>query len=182
MADTKQARKKKAQQEARADRFWSSFLFTENGKPKSSLWVYTFSLSIAFIAIYVLCYEGVIRLLSTPLAALPVWLGNGIQALVASAAGAAICCVPHRFFRDKRLVFGGHIWLMLYALAALITMLILLRGEREAVSAFLIAFGWFVALPVALGTLLSARLYRRDHRPIEPVEPEPEWKKYINLR
>ena len=47
--------------------FLEAFLFTENGKPKSSLGIYTFCLSFVFLLVYVLCYEGAIRLLTGPL-------------------------------------------------------------------------------------------------------------------
>ena len=181
MKQTKKNADAETRRKERADRFWGAFLFTENGKPKSSLLVYTFCLSFVFAAVYVVCYEGAIRLLTEPTAAWPAWGSNLLISAAASLAGAALCCLPHRFFRDKRLVFGGHLWLALYALAVLVTMLILLGGT-EGTSAFLAMFGWFVAIPVALGAAVSGWLYRRDHHVEEPAEPEPEWKKYVNRR
>ena len=68
-------KEKRAKRQERADSFWSAFQFTENGKPKSSLIVYTFSLSILFAAAYFLCYEGAIRLLTGPLSS-PARLGK----------------------------------------------------------------------------------------------------------
>ena len=164
--------------ESRADRFWSAFRFTENGRPKSGFGVYTFSLSLAFAAVYFLCYEGAIRLLSEPLSALPAWQANLLIALPAALLGAALCCLPHRFLSDKRLVFGGHLWLCLYALAVLVIMLALL-GFSAAYGAFLVFFGWFVAPPVGLGTLFSALLFRKDRAPAQPAA-QPEWRKYVD--
>lgn len=166
--------------ESRAERFWSAFRFTENGRPKSGLGVYTFSLSLAFAAVYFLCYEGAIRLLSGPLSRLSVWQANLLTALSATIPGAALCCLPHRFFSDKRLALGGHLWLCLYAAAVLVIMLALL-GFTRAYGAFLVFFGWFVLPPVGLGTLLSALLYRKDRRPPRAPE-EPEWRRYVNRR
>lgn len=166
--------------ESRADRFWSAFRFTENGRPKSGFGVYTFSLSLAFAAVYFLCYEGAIRLLSAPLSALPAWAANLLTALPAAILGAALCCLSHRFFSDKRLVFGGHLWLCAYALAVLVIMLALL-GFTRAYGAFLVFFGWFAIPPVGLGTLLSALLFRRDHAPAKRAE-QPEWRKYVDRR
>ena len=114
--------------------------------------MYTFSLSIAFAAVYFLCYEAAIRLLTAPLSGLPAWASNLIVAALASSVGAALCALAHRCFRDKRLAFG----------------------------AFAVAFGWFILPPVALGTALTAWLWRRDRAPA--VEPEPEWKRYVNRR
>lgn len=166
-------------EKSRADRFWEAFLFTENGKPKSSLIIYTFSLSIVFAAVYVVCYEAAIRLLTGPLSSLPAWQSNLLIALISSAAGVLLCCFPHRFFREKRLVFGGHLWLCIYAAAVLLIMLALM-GFTESFTAFLVFFGWTAAFPVASGTAVSGALYRRDHRRQKKAEPEPEWKKYVN--
>ena len=167
----------------RADRFWAAFSLTENGKPKSGFLIYTFSLSFAYLAVYALCYSAGIACLTRPLSALPVWCANLVISLICSLAGAALCCLPHRFFRDKRLVFGAHLWLALYAAAVLIAMLILLRGGGLA--AFLEAYLWFAAIPVAVGTAASGLLWRhaRANAAPEPEpEPEPEWKKYVNRR
>lgn len=178
--NTRKTEKERRRKE-RADRFWGAFLFTENGKPKSSLLIYTFCLSFVFAAVYVLCYEGAMRLLTDPLSGWRPWMGNLVIALTASAAGAMLCCLPHRFFSDKRLVFGGHLWLALYAVAVMVTMLIFLSGTG-ATGTFMTFFGWFVVIPVALGTGASALLYRRDHHSAPPSEEEPEWKKYVNRR
>lgn len=166
----------------RAERFWSAFRFTENGRPKSGFGVYTFSLSLLFAAVYFLCYEGAIRLLTGSLSAWPAWASNLVLAALASLAGAALCCLPHRFFSDKRLAFGGHLWLCAYALAVLVIMLAMLGFTRSYVN-FLVFFGWFVLPPVGAGTALSALLFRRDHAPKPPEESEePEWKRYVNRR
>lgn len=165
--------------QSKADRFWGAFLFTENGKPKSSLIIYTFCLSFVFLAVYVICFLLLIGLLTEPLGALPAFVSNAIVSLLASAVGVLICSIPHRFVQDKRLVFGAHLWLLLYAVASLIAMLIMLNGE--ATNVLLVFFGWFVAIPLAVSLPVTAYLYRRDHHP-KTVEPEPEWKKYVNRR
>ena len=78
--------------------FLEAFLFTENGRPKSSLGIYTFCLSFVFLLVYVLCYEGVIRLLTGPLSGLPPFWSNLIIALL--AAGLAVSWLLYR--RDWR--------------------------------------------------------------------------------
>ena len=170
-------REREERQRERADRFWEAFRFTENGKPKSSLGIYTFSLSVLFAAVYALCYEGGISLMTEPLAGLPAWASNLIIALISSAAGTALCCLPHRFFRDRRLVFGGHLWLCGYAAAILIVMLALM-GFTEAFKSFLVFFGWTILLPVCAGTAVSAALFRRGTGQ-EKAPEAPEWKKYV---
>ena len=165
----------------RADRFWEAFLFTENGKPKSSLIIYTFSLSLVFTAVYILCYELSIRLFTGLLSSLPAFFSNLVIVLVSSAAGTALCCLPHRFFTDKRLVFGGHLWLCLYVAAVLVIMLVIM-GFSPDYGAFLIFCCWFLLPPVTLGTAVSCRLYLRDRPENNEREPEPEWKKYVSRR
>jgi len=182
MTDKRLSQKEREERRAnRAESFWEAFRFTENGKPKSSLIIYTFSLSLLFTGVYILCYEGAIRLLTEPLSSLPAWASNLVIALLSSAVGCALCCLPHRFFGDKRLVFGGHLWLCGYAAAVLLIMLILI-GPGEGFLSFLVFFCWFVLPPTALGTLVSALLFRRDHVKKEALAPEPEWKKYVNRR
>ena len=170
---------KNEKKKSKADRFWESFLFTENGKPKSSLMIYTFCLSFVFLAVYAVCFLLMISLLTNLLSSLPAFASNAIVSILASVIGVFICCVPHRFVQDKRLVFGAHLWLLLYALASLIAMLIMLNGE--ATNVLLVFFGWFIAIPLVVSLPVTAYLCRRDHHPKQP-EPEPEWKKYVNRR
>lgn len=174
-------KEREARRQARADSFWGAFRFTENGRPKSGFGVYTFSLSLVYAAVYFGGYEAAIRLLTGPTAALPAWAANLLIALLASAVGAALCCLPHRFFSDKRLVFGAHLWLCAYALAVLVIMLAML-GFSEGYVNFLVFFGWFILPPVGLGTLVSALLFRRSRAASLPPADEPEWKQYVNRR
>ena len=168
--------------QSRADRFWEAFRFTENGKPKSSLGVYSFSLSILYIIVYVLCFEGAIRFLTKPLADWPVLLQNAVISLLASGAGTALCCLPHRFFMEKRLVFRSYLCLAGYAAVVLIAMLIMTAGSGTT-AALLRVFGWFIAIPVAMGTLVSWRLASHSMRAeAHLTEAEPEWKKYVDRR
>ena len=173
-------KQKQARRQERAESFWSAFQFTEKGKPKSSLIIYTFSLSVLFAAANFLCYEGAIRLMTEMLSSLPAWGSNLIIALTASAAGTVLCCLPHFCFRDKRLVFGSYLWLCAYGLAILVIMLILL-GFTEGFVSFLTFFAWFVIPPVISGGTVSFLLYRRDAAP-GTKEEEPEWKKYVTRR
>lgn len=168
-------------EEKKTSRFLNAFLFTENGKPKSSLMTYTFCLSFVFIAVYALCYAGAIEWLTAPLSTLPAYASNLLQSLLASGVGVGFALLLHHFLRDKRLVFGGHLWLALYAVAVLIAMLILMRGA-EGVQAFLVFYAWFILAPVVVGLIVTGFAYRRSliNRPVETQEPE--WKKYVNRR
>lgn len=172
----RQQRQKKWDERARS--FWKTFLFTENGKPKSGFLVYTFSLSIVFIALLLIGFNFIVDWLSPLTASWPVTLGNLFASLCVSAAVLLIGAVLHRLLSDKRLMLGTYLWLLLYLVASVITMALLLR-DWETLRVFLHFVLWFAAIPVGLGLVLFTLLYRRDRPAPAPVEEEPAWKKYV---
>ncbi len=167
--------------EKREKKFWRTFLFTEDGKPKSGFGIYTFCLSFVFLALYVLGFHLVTEYLTEPMAGWPVKLANLCQAMLAGLFGVALAWVIHRICSDKRLALGGHLWLAVYAVAVLIYMLFALRGTG-ATGVFLTFYGWFVVIPLCLGLLASYFMYRRDYRPPVQREEEPAWRKYTRRR
>lgn len=176
----REERKKKW--EKREKKFWKSFLFTEEGKPKSGFGIYTFFLSFVYLLFYVLGFHLVTEYLTGPMAAWPVWLLNLTQSLLAGAFGMALVWLVHRLLPDKRLALGGHLWLCLYAVAVLIT-LVVLMWDSGALGMLFSFYGWFVAIPLCLGLLASYLLYRHDYRPPETkLEAEEPWKKYVRRR
>ena len=171
---------RKEKWEKREKSFWKAFLFTENGKPKSGLILYTFCLSFVFLLLYLAIFSLVLEYLGKPLEAVPAFWGNLLQSLAAGALGLACAWLAHRLLPDKRLIFGSYLWLALFALAAVITLLIMLRGTGAS-GGMLVFFGWFVAIPLAMGLAGSYALYRRDYAPA-PAQEDAPWKKYTNRR
>ena len=165
----------------RGKKFWRTFLFTEDGRPKSSFGIYTFCLSFVFLAADMVIFGLVIDYLTPPMAAWPPVLSNLAQSLLAGALGLIIPLLLHRFCKDKRLAFGSFLWLALYAVLVLVSMLIILRGTGAA-GAFMVFFAWFVVIPLALGLLVTGLLCRRDWHPPEPSGEEAPWKKYTQRR
>lgn len=163
-----------------ADSFWSAFRMTENGKPKSGLLVYTFCLSFVMLAVYGAAFFVVIEGLHNLTAGLPVFWGNLIQSLAAAIVGLLVSILLHFVLPDKRLMFGTYLWLALYAVACLITLLIYLQGTG-AVGTLLTFYGWFVVIPLVLGLVVTHYLFRRDYVPPKP-DDEPAWKKSIQRR
>ena len=172
----RQQRQKKWDERARS--FWKTFLFTENGKPKSGFLVYTFSLSIVFIALLLIGFTYIVDWLALLTESWPLVLGNLTGSLCVSAAVLLVGYVLHRLLSDKRLMLGTYLWLLLYLVASVITMALLLR-DWETMRVFLHFVLWFAAIPVGLGLVLFTLLYRRDHHAPAPVEEEPAWKKYV---
>ncbi len=181
--DAERERRKKERKEKWAKReksFWKAFLFTEDGKPKSGLMVYTFCLSLVYVLLYVVAFNFSIEWLSPVTETWPAAAGNLVQSLAAGAALVLISLVLHRLFSDKRLMLGCHLWLGLYALLVCVSMVFLL-GDRETFGAFLHFFVWFMLIPVILGLVVTYLLYRRDYVPPKREEDQP-WKKFTQRR
>lgn len=176
-------RRKKERKEKWAKRekgFWKAFLFTEDGKPKSGLMVYTFCLSLVYVLLYIAAFYFAIEWMTPLTASWPVFAGNLAQSLSVGAAMALVSLILHRLLTDKRILFGCHLWLALYALLVCASMVFLL-GDRETFAAFLHFFAWFMAVPVAVGLAVTYLLYRRDYVPPRRDEDQP-WKKYTQRR
>ncbi len=175
-------KKRKEKRAAREKKFWRAFLFTEDGKPKSGLGVYTFCMSFVFLALYIVSFmllldplEPLLTRISLP------FLSNLIGSLICSLVVLLPCWLIHRFAKDKRLMFGTYLWLGGYGIVVLIAELILLRSDSEAILHFLSFFGWFMLVPLLTGIPFTYLLCRRDHKP-QAASTEPEWKKYVNRR
>lgn len=164
----------------REKNFWKTFLFAENGKPKSALLIYTFCLSFVFLAFYLLSFGILIDVLQPLVRHFPVFVGNLTTSVLCSVVALLPCWLVHHVSKDKRLTFGGHLWLGLYAVAVLVTEIILLWGDWAAILQFLCFFAWFFLLPVLIGLAGTFLLYKKDQK--KAPEPEPEWKKYITRR
>lgn len=184
VGDLEREQRRKARKEKWAKRersFWKTFLFTENGKPKSGLLVYTFCLSFVFLGVYIGAFYLSIEGLTIPLSGLPPALGNLIQSLTVGAIGAALSAVIHCLLSDKRLAFGTHLWLALYTVASIITLMLMLK-DAGAIQAMLVFALWFAIIPVAMGLVVTFLLYRKDYRPPTVQEEKPAWKQYTERR
>ena len=173
---------RKAKWKKREEGFWKTFLFTEDGKPKSGFLIYTFCLSFVFVGLYIAGFyfvtEGAAMSLAT---AMPAFWGNLILSLIVGAAGAALSALLHILLPDKRLAFGTHIWLALYIVAAVITLCIMLK-DWEAIQVMLVFVLWFAAIPVTMGLIVTYLLYRKDYVPPQEREEKPVWKQYTERR
>ena len=181
--DAERERRKKERKEKWAKReksFWKAFLFTEDGKPKSGLMVYTFCLSIVFVLLYIGAFNLIINWLSPVTAEWPVFAGNLVQSLAAGVVGVLVTLILHRIFSEKRLMLGTYLWLAGYILLVSVSMIFML-GDWEAFVAFLHFFAWFAVIPVILGLIVSYFLYRRDYVPPKREEDQP-WKKFTQRR
>lgn len=182
--EAEQEKKKKARREKWAKReknFWKAFLFTKDGKPKSGLMIYTFCLSFLFIGLYIVAFMVLIDWLTPSLSSLSPWLSNLILSAAVSLLGILAGWGIHRFAKEKRLFFGTFLWLAVYLILVLISMLFLLRGTGGW-EAFAYFFLWFMVIPVISGLPVSFLLYKRDYRPAVSQEEDKPWKQYTQRR
>ncbi len=162
--------------ESKADKFWNIFLFTKNGKLKSTLIVNSFSLSLLFMAIYGLSYLMLIDPLENMLAArYGVALASFAESAVPALAGTVLCCSLFFVFRDKRLVPGAYVWLLLFSLFVLFYLLVTLQSGDRGV--FLSLYGMIVPAPLILGGGCRAYLYVKRKKEEPPVQELPRWKR-----
>lgn len=163
----------------RGDSFWGIFLFTKDGKVKSTLLIYSFSFSVLCLAVYFLAYMLMLDGLDSALSGrMSTWAVNLVESLVPALTGTLICNVFHFPIKDKRIIPGAYIWLILYAVGATVAILVGMSAADRLFSLQLLLM--FAAAPVITGTLLSFALFYR-HRKNHPDAPNPEdipiWKR-----
>ena len=146
---------------AKAERFWSAFRLTENGKVKSTLLLNSFCLSFLFALVYAAAFYLMIDPLHSILGGLPPFLENLAESVLPAMLGTAVCSISWLIFKEKRMMLASYIWLLVIALAALITMIILLWGESAQIVAFLHVFLMLVLAPLLLGSAVAVYLYSR---------------------
>ena len=147
----------------RGDRFWGAFLFTKDGKVKSALLLYSFCLSVVYVAVYAAAYVIFVNLLHPLLEGAPVAMVNFVEAAVPTLVGTAVCSLAW-LLPEKRMMLAAYLWLAVLAIACLVAMLIILGGDAQAQMLFPQFFGLFVPAPILLGGGLSLWLYRRYQR------------------
>lgn len=115
------------------------FLFTKDGRPKSGFMIYTFSLSLVFLALYIISFLGVLELLAPWLGEKTGILVNLIPSVIVLFIGLLVSVLLHHLLKDKRLMLGTYGWLVLYLITVTVTMAIYLH-DAEAYGLFLGAF------------------------------------------
>jgi len=145
---------------SKLDRFWRVLFLTEEGRPKSAVFLYSFCLSLLFFVIYALSYGFLIDVLEAALADQTVLVRNILQSVLPGLAASVVCCAMFFPFRDKRLVPMAYLWLAVYALAALVTMLFIVSKEEYRI--FLYFFAMLVPVGLISGGAISILLFRRN--------------------
>lgn len=164
-----QRRERTRETSKKADRFWSSFLLTKDGKVKSALLLNSFCLCAVFVGVYFAAFYFLLDGLHLLTANAPPALANTVQSLAPAAVGTAVCCLAWFLPGEKRLMPAAYLWMAALAAACLVTMLILLGGDGLAQLLFLQMFALAVPAPLLLGGAASWLLYARRQRKKRPA-------------
>ncbi len=153
-----QASEKQGSFRGKLDRFWSALFLTPEGKPKSAVLLYSFCLSLLYLAVYGVAYFFLIDLIETACAGCSVGLRNLLQSILPGIAGSLVCCSLTFIIRDRRIVPAAYVWLFAFAIAALIAMAILSDGEGFRI--FLYFFFMLVPAGLLSGAAFSFLMFR----------------------
>lgn len=149
------------------DRVFRVLFLDEHGRPKSAIFLYSFCLSILFFAIYTTSYTLLIDVLEQAMSSASVLMRNLAQSVLPGLAASVVCVAFFFVFPDKRLVPVAYLWLLAFALLALITMAFLISADEFKI--FLYFFAMLVPVGLISGGGASLLLFRR-HRLKEAEE------------
>lgn len=162
----------------RESSFWDAFRFTKDGRFKSTLLIYSFTLSFVFTAIYIACYW----LLIDPLEfGLRPYLGTQLRTLAESfipaVLGSLLCCIFHFTSHEKKMVLCTYGWIAVFTLILGVFAFLSFTLEEFAITC-VIALRFLVP-PLATGILFAAALYLRHRRndPFKKYQSLPDWQK-----
>lgn len=144
------------------DHFWRILFLTPEGRPKSAKLLYSFCLSLVFMLVYGLCYWFLIDPLEAAFAASSSFVRNFFEAIVPGLLGSIPCCALWFVFKDKSYLPMTYAWLTLFALAGLITLLLLTQDEARAM--MLQFYALIVPTGLIAGSVFSWCMYLRWRR------------------
>ena len=140
------------------------FRFTKDGKMKSGILSYSITFAAFYLVVYGAAYYFLIDVLAPLTNKIPIWLSDLIGAVVPAAAGALICLIPLKILSDKKPAFLGYVWIAVFAFVFLISMIIMLRDDQEALTIFLRLFVIMVPVPLLLGGGSSWYLWKKSEK------------------
>ena len=142
------------------DQFWRVLFLDEHGRPKSAQFLYSFCLSLLLFVVYALSYSFLIDILEKAMPSASVLARNIAQSVLPGIAGSVVCCALFFVFSDRKLVPMAYLWLVAYALVALLVMAFLV--SREEYMIFLYFFAMLVPVGLITGGVTSLLLFRHD--------------------
>ena len=151
----------------KVDRICRVVFLTEEGKPKSPTLIYSFSLSLLFIVVFLISYWLLLEPLERAFASSPVWLRNIVEYTVPAMVGCIPCVGLSFAFKEKKnIVPAAFTWMCVIGVIALVTMVFMVDPEDRAFEygLFLAITGIPMMLSAVMGTVASQVVYRLRKR------------------
>lgn len=146
--------RKQGTQASGKNKFMSMFKLVEDGKLKSTYLLYAFSISFVFLVVYVVSYMLLLKPLDQWLTGrMSTFAINCIESILPALLGTVLCMLPQAVAKNKRLIPGAYVFLLIYAVALLGG--ILLIPDAQERSTFLTVYAMSIPAPVLLGNVCA---------------------------
>ena len=160
----------------RLTRFWRTLFLTEDGRPKSTLLLYSFALSFVFLAIYAMAYVFLVapiqsiflpssaEMTAEELAEFAethrstVFWMNVLESVIPGLSGSVVCCGISLLIKERAIPAGAYIWLVVYVVVILIAMAFI-AGSWEVYRFFLFFLLMYVPVGLFTGTVFTHHRY-----------------------
>lgn len=149
------------------DQICSAIFLTENGKPKSALLIYSFSLALVFIIVFIASYMLLLEPLEMAFQARSVFVRNVVEYTVPAIIGCIPCLALSFAFKErKNMVAAAFTWLDVIVLIMFVTMAFMADKDDWVTEyrMFLAIIGLPMLISGVLGTVGAQTIYRRRRR------------------
>ena len=148
----------------KVDQICSAIFLTEDGKPKSALLIYSFSLALVFVVVFLASYMLLLEPLENAFQARSVFVRNVVEYTVPAIVGCIPCLALSFAFRErKNMVAASFTWLDVIVLIMFVTMAFMADKSDWATEyrLFLTIIGLPMLISAVLGTVGSQVIYRK---------------------
>ncbi len=160
------AEKERSKLSRKIDEICRVVFLTEEGKPKSTTLVYSFSLALVFIVVILVGYVLLIDPIELGLEGSPVWVRQVLEYLVPGLVCVALCTALSFAFRKKErfnLVAAAFTWVDIIVAIMLVTMMFTVDSSDWGTEygLFMAVAGIPMLVSAVLGTVASQIVYRK---------------------
>ena len=161
------AKKDRSQLSGKIDNICRAIFLTENGKPKSALLIYSFSLALVFIVVLLASYMLLLEPLEKAFSGNSVLIRNIVEYSVPAIIGCIPCLALSFAFKERmNMVPAAFTWVDVVVLIMFVTMAFMASKEEWATEyrMFLAILGLPMLISATLGTVGSQVIFRKRRR------------------
>ncbi|MBP5163167.1 MAG: hypothetical protein ILP16_09375 [Spirochaetales bacterium] len=159
--------KERSSFQRKVDHICRVIFLTEEGKPKSTLLIYSFSLALLFIVVFLVSYWLLLEPLEMALSGSSVVMRNIVEYTVPALVGCIPCVALSFAFKERmNMVPAAFTWLCVIDLIMFVTMIFMVDRSDWVTEyrLFLAIVGLPMLISAVLGTVASQVVYRRRKR------------------